>query len=87
MQQRVDRIKVVQCEQERISKRTVEQTDMFVPHVGQTMELADIPVLHLVDQLSCPKSGFHVQKNIVSQQRQPLGLAGSQTSEKCVEIL
>ena len=79
-------MEVVQCEKgpERMSERTVEQSDvLFVTHVRQTMELADIPVLQVVEELVLYQVTTRlVEKNIVSQERQPLGLARSQKSEK-----
>ena len=53
VQQWVDCMEVMHCEleSERISDRTVEQTDvLFVSHIRQTIELADIPVLQVVEE-------------------------------------
>ena len=93
MRQWVESMKGVRYEQEqeRISERSLEQTDaLFGTYVRQTMELADIPVLQVVEEPVFSQVRVRhpsVEKNIVSQERQPLGIVRSQTSEKCVEIV
>ena len=62
VQQRVDCMEVAKCELEPgcISERTLEQTDVFfVSQVRKTMELADIPVLQMVEEPVYSKTGFY----------------------------
>ena len=92
VQQPVDCMEVVQCElePERISERTVEQMDvLFVSQVRKTMELADIPVLQVVEepvfsQVRVPHRV--VEKNIVSQERQPSGIAGQGSTQVPIPV-
>ena len=87
----VDFVAVGEVKLECISESTVERTDaLFATYVRQTMELADIPVLQGVEEPVFSQVRVQqrsVEKNIVSQERQAVGIVRSQTSEKCAEIV
>ena len=85
VQQRVDCMEVVPCEQEqeRTSERTVEQSDvLFVARVRQTMELADIPVAACLLQ-SQGSTAFSGEEHRLSAASASWGCKAANVGEVC----